>query len=372
MKKKIFILFLVFSIALLSFLRADIFSINSGGGNEIIIDSFVYGEGGVFSCVPQTCSEFGFNCGTYVEFCGTTLSCGSCASGFTCTSNVCVAVPAAPSEEETGSGAGGGGGGGTFVTSGINFGDLIVTPAEVSVSAIQGIEEQRELILRNNGQLTIFASLEVFGEDIRGIVELSEATSSIRAGEEKIIILTINSESKELLTGKILVRYSGYTKEVPVVIGTKTENFLFDISVFISDTFKKITPGNRINAQFNLIEVGLNEKVDVVATYIIKDFEGNSYYEESETFFVQDEKTYSKEFNTENLEAGKYVLGFGIEYPGAFAISSSTFEISKPFLGLNLITIIIIIILLVGIVFVVWISRRIILRNRLLRKYKSK
>ena len=49
--------------------------------------------------------------------------------------------------------------------------------------------------------------------------------------------------------------------------------------------------------------------------------------QESETFSVLGEKKYSKEFATQQLLPGKYVLSLEIVYPGAFAISSAQFQV---------------------------------------------
>src|SRR5262249_53202992 len=49
-------------------------------GNVISIQS---------ACVPTTCAAQGKNCGSLANGCGGTLSCGTCASGLVCTSNVC-------------------------------------------------------------------------------------------------------------------------------------------------------------------------------------------------------------------------------------------------------------------------------------------
>ncbi|MEK6825120.1 MAG: hypothetical protein AABY02_04670, partial [Nanoarchaeota archaeon] len=49
--------------------------------------------------------------------------------------------------------------------------------------------------------------------------------------------------------------------------------------------------------------------------------------EDSETFFVDGLKEYVKEFPTNNLPIGKYVLSLEIVYPGEFATSSAQFEV---------------------------------------------
>ncbi len=47
----------------------------------------------VASCVPQTCSSLGYNCGTHNNGCGGTISCGTCPSGQNCGAGVCSPIP---------------------------------------------------------------------------------------------------------------------------------------------------------------------------------------------------------------------------------------------------------------------------------------
>ena len=64
----------------------------------------------VSSCVAKTCSSLNYNCGAANDGCGAMLDCGTCASGKTCSANVCVAAGSG------GGGSGGGGGGGSTTT----------------------------------------------------------------------------------------------------------------------------------------------------------------------------------------------------------------------------------------------------------------
>lgn len=41
------------------------------------------------SCVPSTCSSLGKNCGSWSDGCSGTLNCGSCSTGYACSSGVC-------------------------------------------------------------------------------------------------------------------------------------------------------------------------------------------------------------------------------------------------------------------------------------------
>jgi hypothetical protein len=79
-----------------------------------------------------------------------------------------------------------------------------------------------------------------------------------------------------------------------------------------------------------LSQIGPQETVDVTAHYVIKDFLGNVYAEENETFSVVVTKEYLKEFDVRALATGDYVLGLELVYPGAFATSSTQFSVVPP------------------------------------------
>jgi len=147
---------------------------------------------------------------------------------------------------------------------------------------------------------------------------------------------------------------------VPAIVNVLSEGFLFDSTISLSRRYQTIKLGELLRAQFNLAQVGLpGEQVDVVAVYTIRDFEGNNYFEEKETFAVLGSKEYVKEFFTNNLPIGKYVLGLELVYPGAFASASAQFEvIAKRKLPADLMNFIFILILAVLVVLWFWTSHR--------------
>lgn len=57
-----------------------------------IADGATLGEGGKATCLPKTCQQQGFECGTQNDGCGEALSCGTCKNG-TCTAGKCACVP---------------------------------------------------------------------------------------------------------------------------------------------------------------------------------------------------------------------------------------------------------------------------------------
>ncbi len=246
---------------------------------------------------------------TYVYFNGTTIT-GNVGEGSGITSG-------------GGSSGGGGGGGGGVAVDAI---DVIVVPDELTVDLIEGGESIRSLKIANNGQTEIRLLIEA--EGIQNFVEVSDSIT-IQAGEQKSLDIKFKAPKKGLIVGSLVFKYgSEIIDEVPVTLNVRSENFLFDSSIVIPDRYKRVMPGQKIKAQVNLLQVGPAEKVDVTANYVIKDYKGNVFLEEHETFFVLVEKEFTKEFSTDKLPSGKYVLGLEIVYPGAFATSSTQFEVS--------------------------------------------
>ena len=138
----------------------------------------------------------------------------------------------------------------------------------------------------------------------------------------KIII----PEELGVYTGEIVFKSRDIKKKVLVVVNTQSEETLFDISVGIPEAF--IKKGEKLGAQVNLIPVG-EKGVDVTLKYLIKDFKGKVYHEGSETFYVDEQVSFTKEFETDKLGGDDYVLGVEMTYSGGFATASAQFEIEK-------------------------------------------
>jgi hypothetical protein len=238
------------------------------------------------------------------------------------------------SNSTTTSGAGGGGGGGAGVAA---VASLTASEAEDSVdfsveelivTAIIGRETQRSITVKNtaNRPVTMTLSQEGFGDALMLPEKLELA-----AGEEKTLSLLFAPTEQKVLTGKIIFEVGGERlREIFAIVNVRTENFLFDTLLTLGRQYRVVIPGQPIVAQVNLEQVGLpGTKVDVVAHYAIKDFSGNTFLEDSETFFVEDSKEYIKEFPTDQLPFGKYALSLEIIYPGAFATASAQFEVRE-------------------------------------------
>jgi surface protein len=250
--------------------------------------------------------------------------CNDTAGNRNDTQNVSFTVNVATPVIETPSGGGGGGAGVVQ-----NIEDLVVLPNSIEANVLKNVEETRTFKITNKGDKAATLSFSVSGGDLNNVLSVISEPVVLDAGETKDIAVKINAVEKGLLTGKIVVKSGTSIYEIPVVINVRTDNFLFDVCISVFDEFKKLSNPKILRTQVDLLEVGVeDEKVDVTAEYVIKDFEGHIYLQESETFFVLGDKSYTKEFDISKLESGRYLVGLEIVYPGAFATSSAQFEVT--------------------------------------------
>jgi len=186
--------------------------------------------------------------------------------------------------------------------------------------------ELGQISIENTGTTsrTFFVSVEV----LNSIISFEESSIEIGPKDSGEFEFRITPPSKTgIYTGKIIITSTGFRKEIPVTLNIKTEKSLFDIIITIPKSMKDLSLGKNLEAQIDLLQMGIKEKMDVTLNYVIKDFSGKVYVVESETIAVTDQKTLQKEFHTENLPAGEYILGTELIYPNGVAIASSQFKI---------------------------------------------
>ena len=262
--------------------------------------------------IQQTFSEL-FSSGTYTW----AIRCSD-VLGNQGDSSSAVLIVIAPAGGDTGGRGGGGGGGGGPA------GVLIVNPKEFNIDTGIGAIFSREIYVENQGTAPL--NIKITLNNLEGIVEFEQTSISLEIGEKKILKFKINSPlDPGIYNGKIFL---GSTP-VLFALNVETEKSLFDISVDIPKTLKIISVGNSIKAQITLVQIGLKEGKDVTINYLIKDFEGKTYLKESETIAVYDQKSFEKEFQTQNLPVGDYLIGAEVVYSGGVATASSHFMISE-------------------------------------------
>ena len=83
-KRVLYLFFLLLFLGMLSiFIIPYVSAATAVAGDE--------GSGGGGTCIPTTCTALGKTCGPWSDGCSATLNCGTCNSGYTCTSGQCVA-----------------------------------------------------------------------------------------------------------------------------------------------------------------------------------------------------------------------------------------------------------------------------------------
>jgi hypothetical protein len=250
-----------------------------------------------------------------------------------CSSSACPAAAVAAAAAAGGEAAAGGGG---FFK---KEKDYSVSPSSIKTKLTLGEITEKTLTIKNTGESNLTVSLTV--EDINKFASLSENTVDVEAGEQKEVTLKFIGNSVGGFVGQIIAIADDIVKSVPVIIEVITQLVLFDVKLDIPSEYSEVEPGDDLNAQITLLNVGAPEQVDVFATYFIKDLRGNIIYEETETFAVEKQISYLKSFNIhETMEPGSYVVVAEIRYVDSFAVSSQLFRVveKKAFVGIESIT----------------------------------
>jgi len=184
------------------------------------------------------------------------------------------------------------------------------------------------LKITNNGEISDDYEIEI--TTLENIISFEENKFKIEPGETKGVEFKISSPKEPgIYTGKIIIKNGISQREVLVTINVKTEKSLFDITLAIPESLKILLTGQNLISKIDLIQMGAKEKIDVTLKYSIKDFEGQTYLQESETLAVTDQKSLEKEFYTPELPAGQYVLGTELIYPDGVAVASTHFVVQE-------------------------------------------
>jgi hypothetical protein len=334
MKKNILLLILIF--ILFPTITADIISLNSGGSEEITISSGANIEQ-FFFCSPSTCTNLGYNCGSWSDNCGGTLNCGTCASGYTCSSGICTIIT---------TGDDGGSSGGTSTPTA----KITITPPEITLTMVINTAINQIIEIKNlrTNQQTISLSQS----KLNNLVFLNETSITLMGGETKNINARFAAPSEPgIYTGKILIG----NKQILVTLNVKTKLLLFDSNIIVLNENYRVPQGDKLKTQVTLIPLGDEERLDVTLNYEIKDYDGKIYLTQSETLLVDKEINFKRDFGTGILPLGQYVIGLELIYPNGVAPSSAHFEIIKkiPIDFGNLIFYLIISILIIAILIVI-------------------
>lgn len=244
-----------------------------------------------------------------------------------------------------GSSGGGGGGGGAGVPAAL----FTVDPEELNIKIVAGAIEERIITVHNTGRAPLTLAVSVAGVD--SFVSLDSSSLTLQPGASGQVRLTIRAPEGGIYGGRVIFNAAGERKDTILLLNVHSANALFDVSLTVPESMKVLRLGKMLKAFISLQQVGPAEDTDVTATYTIKDFDGVTLLTETETFRVLRSKSYLKEFNTEGLKEGDYLVGVEIVYPQGFATASAYFSISTTVVDYSLIALIVLFVLSLLILF---------------------
>jgi|ETNmetMinimDraft_16_1059900.scaffolds.fasta_scaffold02266_4 PGF-pre-PGF domain-containing protein len=202
-----------------------------------------------------------------------------------------------------------------------------ITPGSIKVKLTLGDVTKETLTIKNTGNTESAISLSV--EGVNNYLSLSETSLDLKANEFATIELNLIGKEVGGFTGQIIVKSSGIKKSIPIILEI-SKNVLFDVKIDIPSAYAEVSPGDELKSQITLLNIGAPEKVDIFATYFIKDLRGNIVYEETETFAVEKQTSFLKSFKIPDyLELGNYVMFMEVRYADSFAISSQPFRVTR-------------------------------------------
>ena len=214
---------------------------------------------------------------------------------------------------------GGGGGGGGAIEA-----KFSASPSSIKERLRLGEKVSKSVEFRNTGDNQIIINLNVDGID----AQVSRSSIDLAPGEEKAVSIRFEAEELGTHAGRLVATSRETVKEIALVFEVESLTALFDVKLDLPAESREIAPGQDLKAQITLFNV-LGGNVDVLASYLVKDLEGRILSEESETFAVKDQKSYSKVFTLPTgMVAGNYVAAIEVKYLDSFAVSSELFTIS--------------------------------------------
>lgn len=256
-------------------------------------------------------------------------STSQCAGGFCC-SSVCGSSPC-PSRGGggggTGDGEGAAGGAGAITLPTIQIiRDFDISPESIKIKLALGEIDERSITIKNKGNIPLIVSLIL--EGVRKYASLSKDRVELLGEKSESVALSFLGREVGAFTGEIIASDGAIERSVPLIIEVISKLVLFDVKLDIPLQYSEVEAGDKLEAQITLLNVGAPEKVDVFATYFIKDLRGNIVNEESETFAVEKQLSYKKSFDVHKSSLpGSYVAIVEIRYADSFAVSSQLFRV---------------------------------------------
>lgn len=219
---------------------------------------------------------------------------------------------------------GGGAPGVTYVT--YNFSvdkDLIKTFVK------QGSVQRETIEIINTGTGDLSFSLDY--EKIGNFLIASEKNFILKPGESKVIKIDFfakDEQNPDIYAGRILINANGITKIINVVLEVKEKRPLFDVVTQLKKS--TLYPGDKLEANIKLVNVGDLHNFDVKLYYAIKDFNNSALTFKEESLAIDKELNIDRELKIPNdIGIGDYVFYVKVSYGEITATGSEVIKIAE-------------------------------------------
>jgi len=205
------------------------------------------------------------------------------------------------------------------------------------ITVKRGIQKQESVTIMNNQAIDLEISISV--SNLSEFIFPEEKNFILKPKESKSIIFNIyvsESETRNVLTGKINFISKTLTKSTDVILDIKEKEPLFDIK---TELLKKVfVQGQRAIANVKILNLGDLKNIDVELETLVLDKESSVYDSKKETFAIND--SVEKEVSIrlpKDIELGNYFLSNKVSYKNISAKSYDSFRIIKSVIDLDVI-----------------------------------
>lgn len=242
--------------------------------------------------------------------------------------------------EATPAGTSSPGGGGSSGSSSSSSGGIIpsilptkrgieLSEEDVKVKLKSGQVVTKKIIITNNDYKKLSVNIE--NPRLKDFVIIKEPVFSLAPGESKEILIDIiarEDAKPNLYIGKLLVKTGYEEKEIFIAVEVASPGALLDVSAEILKEYKKILPGEELQAEIKIFNLGSKSRADVNVEYIIKDFDGSEILIEAESLAVETQANFLRKIHIpEDADYGRYLLYVKTTYNGEIASASDRFEV---------------------------------------------
>ncbi len=201
----------------------------------------------------------------------------------------------------------------------------------IKVLVKQGETRNSSFTIKNTGNAEISLTSEVVSEGKYFVLDLPQnftlAPNETRTAN--LHMLSLESMGIGVHTGTVYIRSGNMTKQISLVMEVSKKQGLFDVSLEIPSEFLSVIPGSGLSLQVRLTNLGDKKKMDMTATYVIKDMYDRQIVNQRETFAVETQASFIKNIPIPgDIKPGKYSAFVIVEYEDQAAVASSEFEVA--------------------------------------------